>query len=447
MKIKFMLLILCLLVFSLSFLSLFIVNRHRLSDTAVFAGDTWEYQSLAVNLSLGHDYQIGGIEDFATYKFYENEDLRNVTYYHLPNNASSKKTDTLYSHFIEGGEYSFYRTPGYPFFLAIVYKLFGIHPRIVKIIQIILLAISASLMPIIGMYYWSRLGVLSGLISSFIFIRYYSTGPANILTETLLGFCLFVLVVLLMFWRMKPSSPIRTFLLGIMSAISILVKGSTAFVPMFLLLYIIFKFSKITKLKLSFIFILGFFLCMLPWSVYATKKNGSFLLLSTQANILLLDCNNEDNLSIGDWAPAWRKWNAGDPKYLYNSLGNSGYSPLKKILMFMSQNKKDVPILLKNKLYQCFCDRRIYPIIIGMFLYYLINVLSIKFKVNINEKIPIFPLIYFFNIFFIVLIFCVRFRFILPFMPFFILPAVYFPFKVLKLYILYRLSITSAGKQ
>ena len=78
-----------------------------ITDTAFFGGDTWEYQSIAVNFAEGHGIQkFGGMEPFDTYKF-EKQD----------------KLPDYYSSFVaDAGQDNFYRTPLYPLFLGIVYK-------------------------------------------------------------------------------------------------------------------------------------------------------------------------------------------------------------------------------------------------------------------------------------------------------------------------------------
>ncbi len=424
--------VVCTFIFFFSLIYLFRVNREKFTDTAEFSGDAWEYQSLAVNLYLGHGYQLGGIEKFSTYKFQESEEFKRQLHY-----LSDELSIPRYDYYLRGGGYAFYRTPGYPFFLAIIYKLFGIHPLIVKIIQMILLAICASLMPVIGMYYWSRLGILSGLFSSFLFIKYFCPDPSAIMTEPLVTFSLFVLAIFIILWEIKPSTT-RTFILGIMTGICLLVKGLNGFLPLLLLIYIAFvDYKKRLRFKLSLVFILGFLLCIVPWNIYASKKNNRFLLLSTQAETLLLDSNNEGNLKTGGWAARWRKETKPSPRYLYNRLKDD-YSPVKKLLIFLYQNKKGVPLLLTGKLYKGFAHKEIILFVAGMFLYYLMAAFARRFKrlkPAPDERIPIFPLIFFLNILFITLVFYGDRRFTLPFIAFFILPTAYFPLAMLKFFL------------
>ena len=89
--------------------------------------------------------------------------------------------------------------------------------------------------------------------------------------------------------------------------------------------------------------------------------------------------------------------------------------------------------MLKNKLLRGFLNTEVFPIVTGMFLYYLAAIIAVKPKGTIEKKIPVFPLIYFLNILLITLIFYGSYRFILPFLPFFILPAAYLFLKIVKL--------------
>ena len=421
---NFALSLICLLLFFLSFIYLLEKNRHNLYDAAPFVADNGHYQALGVNLSLGHSYKSGCIEKFETYRL-------NI----VDSDPESKK---FYDDFINEKKkgkfyHNFYRTPGYPFFLASVYKLFGIHPRIVKILQIIMLALSVSLLPIIGNYYWPGLGIIAGILSSFLTVWRLLPNPSYIMAESLITFSLFILTIFLILWETKPST-IRTFLLGTVCGITILIKGSNIFIAPFLLLYILLKFYRSAKKnKLLFVFTLGLILFIAPWNIYASKRQHTFLLLATQPTMLLLDSNNEDSLKTGDWEPAWYKKNKDSPKYIYNRLKKNGYSQFRQFFIFMWQNKKEVPAMLKNKLLRGFLNTEVFPIVTGMFLYYLAAIIAVKPKGTIEKKVPVFPLIYFLNILLITLIFYGSYRFILPFLPFFILPAAYLFLKIVKL--------------
>jgi len=427
-KIKINLFCIILVIFFSSLFYLFNKYQRFLTDDAFFGGDTWEYQSLGVNLSLGHGYQAGGIEKFDTYKFGAGQ------YDEISNVAPHEVTKTFYEYFKEEHWPSFNRSPGYPFFLAFIYRIFGIHPKIVKIIQIVLLAIAASLLPIIGRYYWSQYGALAGVLSSYIFIRYNSGYPADIMVETLLLFSLFVWVFFLMLWETRPSM-LKTFLLGIVSAAILLIKGTTIFVGILFLLYLIVRLKKIKeKLKFSLLFFIAFIIVISSWSVYATKRRGSFVVTDTQPINALFDGNNEDTLGTGGPSQQWRKEHAGDQKYLYNRLENNGYSFIKKYLFFMHLHINRIPEFFLRKLISVFKEQNL-AIYFCMFLYGCIILYKklTKSQHNTPEIIPAFFIIYLLNLILISLILYGDYRYAVPFLPFFILPAVYFTIRFIVL--------------
>ena len=100
----------------------FIFNHWaEFDDGCYFGGDTWEYQSMAVNLVRGHGLaRFGQIEPFSEYK---------VTFGQTAKISKFKNYDKL----------NFYRRPGYHFFLALIYKIGGVHPINAKRVQLFLL--------------------------------------------------------------------------------------------------------------------------------------------------------------------------------------------------------------------------------------------------------------------------------------------------------------------
>lgn len=342
-----------------------------------------------------------------------------------------KETETLYDHFMKGGEYCFYRTPGYPFFMAGVYKLYGIHPVKVKIIQIFLIAFVAALLPLLGRYYWEGPGLFAGFAAAFFFLVFYSPDPLKIMTETLVVSCLAGLAVLLAFWESCRSLRL-VFFLGVISGLSVLVKGLNIFLPVILLLYILPKTERAARVKAGAVFILGILLLVAPWSVYASCISSRPVILATEYSTLILDSNNEDTVHTGGWAPAWRKQEAFNQRLLYSRQEASGLSPSAKLSRFLKLNRKDIPLLLGNKLVRAFKQRpsSIF-VVLGMLLYYLRVFLLRKYGGN-EQPVAYFPLFCFVNLLLITLIFYGDYRFLMPYMPFFLLPAFYLPVYFLK---------------
>jgi 4-amino-4-deoxy-L-arabinose transferase-like glycosyltransferase len=411
------------LVFTAAALYLFCVNKHKLSDTVFFGGDSWEYQSLGVNLSLGHGFQTGKIAPLGEYKFSSLGKARETLFYPLSFSGDSPAPETLYGHFMKGGEYSFYRVPGYPFFLAFIYKVFGIHPIVVKIIQILLLAFTAAMLPVAGRYYWANAGLGSGLLASTAFIVFYAPDPTRILTEPLIIFSLCVLMLLLIFWE-KRASELNAALLALAAAASVLIKGLNIFLPFLILWCVWRKADKPRRAKLVFIYIALAVLPVFFWSLYASVKLSRPVALSTHQDTLILDSNNENTLVTGEWNPAWRKQGRSSREFLYNR-GKAAQMPvLGKLSGFLSANAGNLPLALVKKIRAAFKGRTESAVAVILVLLYYAPTLFYARREKI-ERIFYFPAICLIDLFLIVSIFYGNFRFLLPFMPFFLLPAFY----------------------
>ncbi|MCI0414715.1 glycosyltransferase family 39 protein [bacterium] len=413
-------------VFCAAFVYLYVRNKAALSDDTVFfgVGDGWAYQVLAVNIRYGRGYQDRGVEPFETYRFNERAKKRSDIDRYKPDGSRV----TYYESFINRNPYTIDKPPGYPLFLAFVYRIFDVHPRMVKIFQVILLAMVAAVMPWIAAHYWGKWGIASGIASSFAFLHYFCPPPVNIQAESLSTFALTGWVVAFILWEKQPKL-LRIFVLGTVSGVLLLIKGLNIFIPFFFILQLGIRKPRQRLLPVS-VFFLAMACLILPWSVYASSKNGRLVLISTQGGPVLFEGNNEDSLKDGCRHTEWRRAKAGDHTYLYNRLKNTGYSPLKKVFIFYSQNINDLPKFFLYKLLQGFPVHKSIPfflIMVGMFLYYLVRLFR-----SDGERVPIFPVIFFLNLLLITLIFFGEVRYSLPFLPFFVLPSVYFSFLLAK---------------
>ena len=139
------------LLFCGAFAYLYFTHRSELTDTVAFVkGDEWSYQMLAVNLLYDHGFQDRLLEPFETYKF----DLRGRKINDLGYHWLNGKRTSFRELFLKSPHYSFWRTPGYPFFLAVIYRIFGVHPVIAKVIQMMLLASVTVIITWISVHYW-----------------------------------------------------------------------------------------------------------------------------------------------------------------------------------------------------------------------------------------------------------------------------------------------------
>ncbi|MBF0544635.1 MAG: hypothetical protein HQM08_09385 [Candidatus Riflebacteria bacterium] len=318
-------------------LSAFFFFREDFSDKAFFGGDTWEYHSMAVNFAIG-DYfmRFGGVFEFEKYKFENNSDP-----YFMENFLKLGK---------QGGTYNFFRAPGYPVLLGLLYKIVGISPSLAKKMNLFLLILSSSLLPIIGYLFWKREGFLCGMISGLIFLAKYHSLAHEIMTEPTL---IFVSVLLIFSAHLFFSSPtsVKAFCCGLICALSVLIKGIFLFFPFLFVIWILRKLLVDLKSRTLFagVFFFSFFIPVILYSTYVSRHFGKFYFVSTQSDNMLLDGNNEFTVEDGDWHPEWRKC----PNCFYNKKGLEGSSVM-RVIAFYIENPFLLPIALYNKLHSGF---------------------------------------------------------------------------------------------
>ena len=410
------------ILFSLLFIFLFAVHYNigkknefnNFSDYALFGGDTWEYQSLAVNLLHGHGYQFGGIEPLEVYKF-----------------AYTSRYKTFFD---SETDYSFYRTPGYPFFLKTIYQIHGIHPGIAKKYQFIMIIISVSLMPLICYYYFGYLGVISGTLSSFFFMKYLLSDlrTGTLLTESLMVFSILVWMFALIFWEKKPTKN-RIILLGIVSGLLLLVKGSTIFIPFIflILLFRYYSFSQRKKIAYMIIYIFSILTVVTPWSIYATIKSDRFVLLSTQGDTMLADCNNKQAALTGDWSTNWPTNDANLKYIFFNRPDGSTKKNVLTALNFYIEDPSMIFVSIKNKIIFATQYRPTKFCLMFSLLYLLLYIITSRFKSDYKFKsIPTYAIIIFINIFLLTIVFYGSRRMLVPYMYFLLIPSVHFLFLI-----------------
>jgi hypothetical protein len=362
---------------------IYFFNNKKFNDTAFFGGDTWEYQSMAVNWITGHGLSFGGYEPFSVYKFsltgsdVTSEGRKNFLSYF-------KRTSPLEN---------FYRTPGYPVFLGLIYKLFGIHPAIVKQIQLLIFIIIGGFLPFIGWFYWKKQGLIAGTAAGFIFINTYSiltpmaniTHPSEILAEPLITFMMFVLLIASIFWQEKKTL-LRTFILGVILGLSLLIKGSNIYIPVLYALYFFYLFiKKGLSIKPLIILITGIFLIVIPWSVYASIKTGHPVILSTQGENALLDTNNEFT-SDGRWHPEGFS-NGVDTFYLQPWIKK--YPDIIKVLIFYSLHPNSIPPTLFHKIDYGFTNFPFFELLILLLIYFQVSEISKNPLIVILSSAPV----------------------------------------------------------
>ncbi len=173
-----------------------------------------------------------------------------------------------------------YRTPVYSMFLGLVYKLFGVQPSVVKLIQLLLLCFVAAFSVLLFYRLWHIKGMCAGWAGGFIFLLNYTPLSHAIMTEALLIFFSFLIVNLAVIFEEKRNI-LYGGLLGLVCALALLTKGMLIFVIAFYLIYqlLLYFRTKEKKFKGSIrMLFAAFILGILPWTIYASYINKFMLI-------------------------------------------------------------------------------------------------------------------------------------------------------------------------
>ena len=183
------------------------------------------------------------------------------------------------------------RTPGYPFFLAIIYKSFGDGFRSVVLIQIFLSLLSIYLIYIIGtIIYNKKIGLYAALIFSFDPVS--MSMNYTILSETLFLFFLILFILLGILWLKNPMSKSIPFMSGVLLALVTLIRPITYFLSPFIMIGIIIWYTtnnySIRKwINQSILFIIPILIIVGGWQ-YRNFKYGNNSSLSQIGGLNML---------------------------------------------------------------------------------------------------------------------------------------------------------------
>ncbi len=169
------------------------------------------------------------------------------------------------------------RTPGYPFLLSTIYKLFGQKPTAVIIFQSILDSITAVL---IFITLASVLSPVAGFISGLIYAinLHQALYTTQILTEITFTFTLFLSIFLLLrFYRNKNY---YLLLSAVLVGIAALIRPIALYFPIFVCIWLLIMLKDKLKLagKSVGLFILGFMIVITPWGIRNYKHFGKFFI-------------------------------------------------------------------------------------------------------------------------------------------------------------------------
>ncbi len=234
----------------------------------------------------------------------ENDDSQ--LYYHTAKNlAESKgysvtileknqKLSTSYRPSIIPNTYyhNFY-PPIYSSFLGMLYYLFGTSILVYAIPQIILGTISCYLTYVIAKEVFSS---KIGLLACFLLSIYHPIvwWTSYIRTETLFIFLLLLTIVFLIKAVKNKLDTKSIVLSGIFLAISFLCRNAILYLPIFIIFYFIIVFFKNAKKRLLYsisIFLISFYITLLPWAYRNYTLYGQFSITTTEDWDTFYVCN------------------------------------------------------------------------------------------------------------------------------------------------------------
>ncbi len=169
----------------------------------------------------------------------------------------------------------YFRTPGYPIFLAFILLFFKSYYA-VSVIQIFLVGMTAFLIFKIGQ---KIVNSTAGLIAAFLYVVNGSTlfYAITVMSDILFTFLL-VLAVYLMFFIKTKREFFLVFGVGALIGFATLVRTISVFLPgLFLLFYFFYKrnfFPLKRMVVLMSIFIIGFAVVLFPWMVRNKIHSG-----------------------------------------------------------------------------------------------------------------------------------------------------------------------------
>lgn len=220
--------------------------------------------------------------------------------------AQGKGFQVLNPYFASGTPFYSWRAPGFPFFLAIIYRLFGHSFFAAKIALALLSALTALLLHFLGKELVNeRIGIYSAMVYAIYPASIFWTG--QLAPETLTGFILLAMIFFLVLGEKKNK--LHCFLLaGIIMGLGVLTRSAfILFLPMIALwLYFIDRRNNRRLAILEFLLCtLGCALVVTPWTLRNYRIHHQLVLSSTEGGIVCFIANNERSSSepSGYWNP------------------------------------------------------------------------------------------------------------------------------------------------
>jgi 4-amino-4-deoxy-L-arabinose transferase-like glycosyltransferase len=264
-------------------------KASRFSDETLFCWD--DYHALAANYAMGHGMRRGAFEPIENYHYERNDQA----------SAEFIAVGT------QGGDPALVRTRGYPFFLSLIYRVAGVHPRIVKLVQLAFVILVGAGLPWLGFYLWRGTGILPGAWAGLYYIGKYTQGARDLMAEPLFAFLLFVWTCLFVYWQ-RSRKLWLAFALGLLAGYCVLVKGTGIFLFPVTVVVLAWQWWRTrpqaaARVALA-VFVVGYGIVAVPYSVMVSRIAGKFVLFSTQGGDAFRGGNS--TVAAGWYQTEWR---------------------------------------------------------------------------------------------------------------------------------------------
>jgi len=222
------------------------------------------------------------------------------------------------------GYHTKYRPPAYPYFLGLVYWLFGHQPNVAKVVQIFLYLLLCYIVYLIGKLLFDE-GTAN--LSAFIMGTYPSLVGFNLILMSDNLFTLFLtLSVLTSVYFLSTRKMKFLVASGVLAGLATLTRtvGATLLVSLIIVLGVEFLRTRRASVWPVLLSILSFLAVVLPWTYrnYHVRRNSVFVDtgLGTGMGVNLYIGNAKDTPILG----SWKKMESLEEDVYYQSLIESG---------------------------------------------------------------------------------------------------------------------------
>lgn len=180
------------------------------------------------------------------------------------------------------------REPVYPLFIGAIYKVFGRQPYVVRFLQALLHSFTAILIFMLAKHWFSsRIAFIAGILTA---VDPTLAGYCGyLLTEPLVVFLLALTTYLMIILRDRHNV-LSASLIGILLGLLTLSRAVFLFLPIFVIIYILFFTSKVSfkyRLLQTILIIVIFTAILAPW-LYRNKKIYNVPFITTRSGYFIM---------------------------------------------------------------------------------------------------------------------------------------------------------------